>query len=88
MHKVPSYSLVAEVVVQRAGKWRRSGRETLVSHEVGRASATVCSLRRQGVEKREKAHCTSAAQPNEGETQVGLGINSVRHKEQNHSIDL
>ena len=121
--------------MQRARKWRQSGRETLASHEVGRASATVRSLRelelreekgggegihsmrrrpsscvpkrrkrrgkggsstrvrvgvesRQGVEKREKAHCTSAAQPNKSGTQVGLGINSVRHKEQKHSIDL
>ena len=43
---------------------------------------------RQGVEKREKAHCASAAQPNKSGTQVGLGINSVRHKEQKHNIDL
>ena len=33
------------MVVQRARKLRWSGRETLASHEVGRASATVRSLR-------------------------------------------
>jgi len=96
-------------------KWRWSGRETLASHEVGRASGTVRSLRelewreekgggegihsmrrrpsscvpkrrkrrgkggsgtrvrvgvesRQGLEKREKAHYASAAQPNRSGT--------------------
>lgn len=38
------YRLVVEVVVQRTGKWRRSGRESLVGHEARRASAMVCSL--------------------------------------------
>ena len=33
-----------EVVVQRTRKWRQSGRETLASHEVGRASVVVRSL--------------------------------------------
>ena len=33
-----------EVVVQRIGKWRQSGRETLASHEVVIASAMVRSL--------------------------------------------
>ena len=30
--------------MQHAGKWRRSGRETLASHKVGSASAMVRSL--------------------------------------------
>jgi len=44
VHKVASYSLVdggGGVVRREVG---RSGRETLASHEVGRASAMVCSL--------------------------------------------
>ena len=31
--------------MQRTGKWRQSGRETLAGHEVGRASAMMRSLR-------------------------------------------
>jgi hypothetical protein len=64
------YSLVVEVVVQCTGKWRQSGRESIVGHEAGRASVMVCSLRElQWREEKEKE---------------GRGVRSMRRHASGH----